>query len=75
VCIALCTIVAHDIAQNRADNFPSYTPDNHHCSDDDVFEGRGSYCDYKAATKHGCPVDGVALFTCAVPEVYGTSKE
>ena len=37
VCIALCTIVAHDIAQNRADNFPSYTPDNHHCSDDDVY--------------------------------------
>jgi len=24
VCIALCTIVAHNIAQNRRDNFPSY---------------------------------------------------
>jgi len=24
VCIALCTIVAHNIAQNRHDNFPSY---------------------------------------------------
>jgi len=34
VCIALCTIVAHNIAQNRHDNFPSYPPDNHHCSDD-----------------------------------------
>jgi len=34
VCIAPCTIVAHDIAQNRPDNFPSYPPDNHHCSDD-----------------------------------------
>jgi len=34
VCIALCTIVVHNIAQNRADNFPSYPPDNHHCSDD-----------------------------------------
>ena len=34
VCIALCTIVAHNIAQNRSDNFPSYPPDNHHCSDD-----------------------------------------
>jgi len=34
VCIALCTIVAHSIAQNRPDNFPSYPPDNHHCSDD-----------------------------------------
>jgi len=27
VCIALCTIVAHNIAQNRPDNFPSYHPD------------------------------------------------
>jgi len=34
VCIALCTIVAHNIAQNRPDNFPSYPPDDHHCSDD-----------------------------------------
>jgi len=34
VCIALCTIVAHNIARNRPDNFPSYPPDNHHCSDD-----------------------------------------
>jgi len=31
VCIALCTIVAHNIAQNRPDNFPPY---NHHCSND-----------------------------------------
>jgi len=34
VCIALCTIVAHNIAHNRPDNFPSYPPNNHHCSDD-----------------------------------------
>jgi len=34
VCIALCTTVAHNIAQNRSDNFPSYPPNNHHCSDD-----------------------------------------
>jgi len=34
VCIALCTITAHHIAQNRPDNFPPYPPDNHHCSDD-----------------------------------------
>ena len=34
VCIALCTIVAHNIAQNRPDSFPLYPPDNHHCSDD-----------------------------------------
>jgi len=34
VCIALCTIAAHYIAQNRPDNFSSYPPDNHHCPDD-----------------------------------------
>jgi len=34
VYIALCTIVAHNIAQNRPDNFPPYPPDNHHYSDD-----------------------------------------
>jgi len=34
VCIGLCTIVAHNIAQNRPDNFPSYSLDNHHCSND-----------------------------------------
>jgi len=30
VCIGLCTIVAHNIAQNRPDSFPPYPPDNHH---------------------------------------------
>ena len=34
VCIALCTIVAYNIAQNIPDSFPSYPQDNHHCSDD-----------------------------------------
>ena len=34
VCIARCTIVAHNIAQNRPDSFPPYPPDNHHISDD-----------------------------------------
>jgi len=34
VCTALCTIVAHNIPQNRPDNFPSYPPGNYHCSDD-----------------------------------------
>ena len=34
VCTALCTIVAHNIAQNRPDSFPPYPPDNHHISDD-----------------------------------------
>ena len=32
VCSSLCTIVAHNTAQNRPDNFPSCPPDNHHCS-------------------------------------------
>ena len=33
VCIALCSTVAHNITQNRPDNFPSYPSDNHHCSE------------------------------------------
>ena len=41
VCIALCTIVAHNIAQNRPDNFPPYPPDNHHKSDDVYIWGKG----------------------------------
>ena len=39
VCIALCTIVAHNIAQNRPDSFPPYPPDNHHISDVYLREG------------------------------------
>ena len=34
VCSSLCTIVAHNTAQNRPDIFPSCPPYNHHCSDD-----------------------------------------
>ena len=34
VCIALCTIGADNIAQNRPDSFPPYPPDNHHISYD-----------------------------------------
>ena len=34
MCIALCTIVPRNSAQNRPDNFPNYHPDNHQCSDD-----------------------------------------
>jgi len=30
----MCTIIEHNIAHNRPDNFPSYPPDNHHCIDD-----------------------------------------
>ena len=43
VCIALCTIVAHNIAQNRPDNFPCYPLDNHHCSDDVYLREGGDY--------------------------------
>jgi len=41
-CIALCTTVAHNIAQNRPDNFPSYPPGNHHCSVDVYLREGGS---------------------------------
>jgi len=42
VCSSLCTIVAHDTAQNRPNNFPSCPPDNHHCSDDFYLRERGN---------------------------------
>jgi len=31
---ALCTIAAHNTAENRPHNLPSYPADNYHCSDD-----------------------------------------
>jgi len=43
VCIALCTAVAHNIAQNKPDDFPSYPPDNHHCCDDVYLREGGVY--------------------------------
>jgi len=43
VCIELCTIVAHNIAQNRPDSFPPYPPDNHHCSDDVYLREEGGH--------------------------------
>jgi len=43
VCIALYTIVAHNIAQNRPDNFPSYPQGNRHCSDDVYLREGGFY--------------------------------
>jgi len=36
-----CTV--HNFAQNRPDNFPSYPPDNHHCSDDVYFKEGGMW--------------------------------
>ena len=44
VCIALCTIIAHNIAQNRPDSFPPYPPDDHHSSDDVYLREGGCVC-------------------------------
>ena len=59
VCIALCTIVAHNIAQNRPDSFPSYPPDDHHSSDGVYLREGGSTCKttlrLKLGTYYSCP--------------------
>jgi len=49
VCSSLCTIVAHNTAQNRPDNFPSCPPD--HCSDDVYLRERGND---QNTTWYGC---------------------
>ena len=46
MCTALCTTAAHNAAQNRPDNFPSYPPDNHCCSND-VYFGEGGRLSWK----------------------------
>ena len=57
VCIALCTIVAYNIAQNRPDSFPPYPPDNHHSSDDVYLREGGSHnTQFKPTCKHAMPV-------------------
>ena len=61
VCIALCTIVAHNIAQNRPDSFPPYPPDDHHCSDDVYFEGRAVSSFRTAHMYHVCAYHCVQL--------------
>jgi len=43
VCVSLYTTVVHNTAQNSSDNFPSYPPDNHHCSDDVYWRGGNVY--------------------------------
>ena len=54
MCISLCIIVAHNTAQNRPDNFPSYPPDNH-LSSDDVYLREGGrqegLLDHKTCTR------------------------
>jgi len=52
VCIALCAIVAHNIAQTRPDNFPSYPPDNHHRTDD-VYLTEGGGLHYVVLHRYG----------------------
>ena len=62
MCIALRTVVAHNIAQNRADNCPSYPPDNHHCSDDVYLrEGGGVRDDGVAVASTGPYTDHLHL--------------
>ena len=56
VCIAQCTIVAHNIAQNRPDSFPPYPPDNHHCSDDVYLREGGKQQHGQAGTRKVKPV-------------------
>ena len=53
VCIALCTIVAQNIAQNRPDSFPPYPPDNHHSSDDVYLREGGSSPAYNVMNTFG----------------------
>jgi len=46
----MCVFIAHNIQQNRPDNFPSYPPDNHHCSDDVYLREGGALEGGTAAT-------------------------
>ena len=55
VCIALCTIVAHNIAQNRPDSFPPYPPDDHHSSDDVYLREGGVLSSNMSSTSSTCP--------------------
>ena len=65
VCSSLCTIVAHNTAQNRPDNFPSCPPDNRHCSDD-VYLREGG----RPVLEYACPVwhSGLTAGQCNVIE-------
>jgi len=59
--IALCTIVAHNIAQNRPDSFPPYPPDNHHCSDD-VYLREGGVMSQRKAPQRSITRRNVLIF-------------
>jgi len=55
VCSSLCTIVAHNTAQNRPDNFPSFPPDSHHCSGDVYLRDRALIVYTLCPRKNGPP--------------------
>jgi len=45
VCALHCAQLLHTILHKTPDNFPSYSPDNHHCSDD-VYLRKGGVTNY-----------------------------
>jgi len=66
VCIALCTIVAHNIAQNRPDSFPPYPPDNHHCSDD-VYLREGGALTHTSELNSTDAISPLAILELLIP--------
>jgi len=76
VCTAQCTIVAHNIAQNRPDNFPPYPPDKHHCSDDVYLREVGTYTttlSSKFVTKSSVKIPSHLKRVATLPcEIYNT---
>jgi len=42
VYVSLCTTVIHNTERNSSDNFPSYSTDNYHISDDVYWRGWGA---------------------------------
>jgi len=71
VCIALCTIVAHNIAQNRPDNFPSYLPDNHHYCSNDVYLREGGQ---NTTPTYGVPRIWCDWYTKKLPGIFVADK-
>jgi len=69
VCIALCAIVAHNIAQNRPDSFPPYPPDNHHCSDD-VYLREGGRCHCHSIISCYSKIQNGLPFWCQLTQVF-----
>ena len=73
VCSSLCTIVAHNTAQNRPDNFPSCPPDNHHCSNDVYLRERGRATKVvikDAENKNSRSTSEIKCYHCVAKTVY-----